>query len=258
MSNSKLDVLYRGQSFASTLCRALGRGAFIVLMQVNEDGEGFVSIGDWAGEKPSVPSRAPFVANAKAAELFYAGKAVGLCTTPIISFEMGLGWMGGARDTRLIVGVSKWAEEHDLLLAVLTLYAMQHETQLHHVGIRFPSEVSMRLASQGIKASPLEVPAADHMRIYHWMPSWHLATNGYYLETQYFPAGPQTEAYHWDLVTEDPVQLLEYVGSAFSITPELFDDSGANDPIGMIWIPDKEGNMMGVMARKDWWYVEQG
>jgi len=243
--------------FAALLCEALGEGAYVSLTKVGDNGSSFVSVGDWAGPKPEQFSRAPYAANAKWAELLLAGKdgvSTGVTTTPTTDFPLGLGWMGGARHNDYIVGVSKWSEEFDRLLALLVLYHLQWETQLHHFGVRFPSHEAMNRASVASGLMAIEMPANDHFRIYHPVAS---KDGIYYLEEQYFPEGPYDFARHWDLTAKSPDHLLWYVANAFGQVPVLFDDVGPNEPIGVVWIKDKKGNKFGVMAREKWTPVEE-
>jgi len=254
VTNVYIGHLWRGHGFASLLCEALGRGAYVSLAQVVDDS--FASVGGWAWQKPDQPSRAPYAANAKVAELLYRGASEGLSLTPIKGLELSLGWMGGARLDDLIVGVSKWSEEHDRLLALLVLYSLQREVRMHHIGTRYPTEEEMYAASREIGLPPIVLPADDHQRIYHLVNAPHAPNGCFYREVQFFPDGPKDTASHWDLATDNPEDLLRFVAGAFGTEPVLWDDVGSDDPVGVVWVPDKQGLKLGVMARERWWDIE--
>ena len=211
-----------------------------------------VSIGGWLGGLPESESRAPAVAYAKLGELNIVSES-GLSMTPVPGYDLSLGWMGGVRREEILVGVSKWAQEHDKLLALLTVYSAFFQTKLHHVGFKFESEAAMRKASSDQGTEALEVPAADHLRIYHKIEN---NLGNFYKEFQFFPDSPDGGAIHWDLITESPDLLLKFVAVAYGAKP-IFWETGANDPIGVVWIKPANGSApMGVMARSKDWKIE--
>lgn len=253
--NLYTDQLVSGFEFAQLMCWALGRGAFTSLAAVGPENSTYVQIGGWTGEEPDKPSRAPYIASAKVTELFYGGSAEGLSLTPIPDFTEGFGWMGGARYDDHIVGVSKWAEEHDRLLALLVLYSLKWQVHLHHVGFRYPTEEEMQVASMRLGLEPIMKPAEDHARIYHPVETDRSPSGVYYHEVQFFPDGPYDYAVHWDLAAKDPEHLLNFVAKAYGRNPVLW-EAGSNDPIGAVGIPDKKGSILCVMAREHWTRVE--
>jgi len=254
--NAYIDALIWGHNFADLLCDAAGLGAYVSLGQVAPNGNSIVSMGGWAG-RPDPSSRAPYIATAKLAELIWYGKYEGLSLTPVPGLEISLGWMGGARYDNDIVAVSKWAQEHDRLLALVVLYSLTQETRLHHVGYRFATEQEMRMNAAGHGTEPIEVPADDHLRLYRPVPDVRSPYGKYYVESQYFPEGPHSQAMHWDLVTQDPEGLLDFVARAYGVQPKFW-EAGENDPVGVVWVTAaKDGTIFGVMARSRFWEAEK-
>ena len=174
--------------------------------------------------------------------------------------EIGFGWMGGARYDKDIVAVSQWHQEHDRLLAMIVLYSLQysfypHDIYLHHVGFRHESEVAVRAAAEA-RGECLEMPAKDHLRWYHCVEDSQLPHGKFYIEDQFFPEGPQTPAFHWDLITQDPIKFLTFVAEAYGMEPKFW-EAGENDPVGLVWITaEKDSSVMGIMARTRFWEVE--
>lgn len=254
--NIHMDALLKGHTFADLLCSAYGLPAYICLGHVGPDNTSIASLGNWAGEKPEKVSRAPFVAQGKMGELLWRNQEAGLSVTPVEGLEIGFGWMGGARCDSDIVTVSGWRQEHDRLLALVVLYSLQYETRLHHVGWRFASEEAMRVRSAGLGIEAIEVPAEDHMRMYHRVEDGRSPYETYYVEYQYFPNDPHTHVFHWDLVTQDPERLLDFVARAYGAKPKLW-EAGENDPVGLVWVTaEKDGTVMGVMARPLFWEID--
>jgi hypothetical protein len=175
----------------------------------------------------------------------------GLVLTPTGLTE-GLGLAGAARLAGYTVGCSRWASEHDKLLALIVLYSLQYEVRLHHVGTRFPTNQEFEEASAEFSDSPIYVSAPDHVRHYHHVES-PLSPNGeYWVEYQHFPSGPFTPAAHWDLATSNPHGLLLFVADAFEQKPVFFENPGKNDPVGVVWVTSSSGAILGVMARDRW------
>ncbi len=253
--NSCTDVLLRGHTLVDLICSAMGRQAFITLMDADPDGSSFVSLGGWAGSPTYASSRARFMSQAKAAELLWFGSPPGLVLTPTPGFELGTGKKGGARSGRYIVGVDHLAQQHDLLLALIVLYSFECETQLHHVGWRMRTEEEMREASgREFKAGfdGVELPAADgHLRMYHWHQDDRSPNGGYHTEYQFFPRGNQTPATHVDIATENPDDFLRLVAKAFGVEPTIWNDD-PKGPYGVVWVPGDDGSVIGVMARNHW------
>ena len=254
--NRQSDELLMVHTLGNLVCSAMKRQAYVSLMKVGPDGSSYISVGGWAGGQPTESSRAPFVATSKAAELLYYGDRDGLMLTPIPDFEFSTGWKGGARLGQDIVGVSKWAEEHDLLLALILLHFFVWETRLHHIGWRMQSkeawqEACGKEAEAGFQDAHL--PADDHLRMYFWHPDNRSGNGGYHTEYQFFPDGPQTPAVHIDLAVGDPDRFLRFVANPFNLPPIIWDDD-PNGPYGAVWVTGKDGSIMGVMARDRWNY----
>jgi len=251
------DGLLREYRFADFLCSAHGRFAYVCLGQVGPDNTSIVSVGDWAGGRPDESSSlAPFIAHGKMGELLWHGKSEGLSLTPVPDIgQVGFGWMGGARYDSNIVAVSQWRQEHDRLLALIVLYSFQSDIYLHHVGFRH-STFEDALAVAEARGEYLRLPAEDHQRWYHRVVGEQTPHRAFYIEDQFFPDGPQTPAFHWDLVTRDPEGFLTFVAEAYNMEPKLW-EAGENDPVGLVWITaEKDGSTMGVMARSRWWEIE--
>lgn len=239
------------QAFARTLCEAMDTFAYVTVGHLNEGGE-TLSFGSWAGKViEGTTSKASQVAYRKMGELVVAGAGRDgkLIMTPIPDLELSDHWMGGAAQDGRMVLVSKWRQEHDRMLALLTLYnALHAPLTLHHAGFRFPNRETYRIENALLGSNGMERPAADHERTYFAGP-------GYYRELQWFPDGPHDRARHWDVVCEEPEKLLRFVAEAYGQEFKPFGDSGPNDPIGVVWATDSDGDKLGIMARPKWWKV---
>lgn len=247
---SKMHLCY---PFAQTLCEALGEFAYVVSGQVSDGKHEVLTYGNWAGSLPEgTTSRAPHIAYGKFGELVLLGGGSDgqLVMTPVPGNEKSYGWMGGVAQNGVIVAVSKWAQEHDRLLALLTLYnAVHEELTLHHAGFRFRSRESYE-AANALFEGGMPRPAEDHERTYFNM-------GVYYREHQFFPGGPLDTARHWDFVCTKPEELLWFIAKAYGKEP-IFWEAGENDPIGVVWIQaESDSSKLGVMARKALWKVEE-
>lgn len=249
--------IYYNHEFAAQLCSAMGIFAYVVVASVKVDRDA-VTFGGWAGSFPegaTVKSSAPQVAYCKMGELLLAGAGLDgtLVMTPVESNELSLHWMGGAALNGTIVAVSKLAQEHDRLLALLTLYDREIKPlKIHHVGIRFPDEETYRSNCAGHENAMVRDVPNDHNRTY-----FH-TEYGYYREYQWFPNSPHDSSAHWDFVTDDPKGLLTFIANAYGIKPVLFGDGSERSPVGVVWISNKDNTKkIGVMARKTWWKVEE-
>lgn len=243
------DQLRKWHGFSVTLCESMGAFAYVAVGRVNEALETQV-YGNWAGSVPvGTVSRAPHVAYGKLGELVLLGAGLDgkLIMTPTDN-DLGYGWMGAVAQNGVVVAVSKWAQQHDRLLALLTLYHAVHAPlELHHAGFRFPSLDAYQTENSLFRGG-MERPAEDHLRTYFPMRP------GYYREHQFFPDGPQDRARHWDIVCPDPMDLLRFIAQAYGNEPVLW-EPGPHDPFGVAWIPDKDGDKLGVMARVAFWDV---
>ncbi len=246
--------IHDNHEFAAQLCKAMGIFAYVVVASVEADRD-MVAFGGWAGiVSEGNTSRAPHVAYCKMGELVLAGAGLDgkLVMTPVESNELSLHWMGGVALNGTIVAVSKMAQEHDRLLALLTLYDREVKSlKLHHVGVRFPDEETYRVNCAARENGMIRDVPGDHNRTYFPME------DGTYREHQWFPDGPHDVAAHWDFVTDDPDGLLNFIANAYGKGPVFFDDVGEHDPVGVVWISNKDcTEKIGVMARKVWWKVE--
>jgi hypothetical protein len=251
----KLSVEAGVHEFAAQLCKAMGMFAYVVVGTVDES-LNLVSYGGWAGTVPEdTVSRAPHVAYGKMGELILKSGGLNgqLVMTPTKGNGLSYGWMGAVAQNGLIVSVSKWAQEHDRLLALLALYNQVHlPLRLHHVGIRFPGAQAYEIESTLLESGMvLDVPG-NHERTYFLMKE------GYYRELQWLPDGPYDDARHWDFVTEDPAGFLSFVAAAYGTSRVFFDNIGEHDPVGVVWVTGSDNTMLGVMARKTWWNIEEG
>ncbi len=242
--------------FASNVCDTMGVFAYMSLANVTPD-RYVSSFGGWAGlPMLGIQSRAPHVAFSKMGELilFGAGNDSRLIMTPVPGYESGLGWMGAVAQNGLVVAVSKWAEEHDRLLALITLYHAQYEKlTLHHAGFRFEDYAKFTVENRLFSGGLVRNVPNDHERVYFPLGG------GRYREHQWFPDGPHDPARHWDFVTAQPANFLWFIARAYGQEPVFFEDSGENDPIGVVWVTAKEdGSKLGVMARRKHWVVENG
>lgn len=249
------NQLYYYHKFADRLCIALGDGAYVVVGAMTGNPNAALTYGNWAGTVPEgTSSRAPHIAYGKFGELALldGGRDGKLVMTPVAGNKQSFGWMGGVAQKGVIVAVSKWKPEHDLLLALLTLYnAVHQELILHHVGFRFPDHDSYE-ATNTVFQRGMSRPAEDHERTY-------FRVDAAYREHQFFPNGPKDNARHWDFVCNDPDAFLTWIAHAYDREPVFFDDVGLHDPVGVVWVQAEDGgSKLGVMARKTRWNVEEG
>lgn len=220
------------------------------------------AFGLWLGTRSPIPtSEAGGVAWAKFGELVSRGDPYGICTTPVATYGRSLGWQGGIRVGDNIVAVSKLAQQFDLMMASIGMYAfLGKKIELHHVGRRFSSEDAMHVEATRLalhhESCKLVRPAADHLRVYVPVRMPLTSRGFYYHEVQFDPAAPWGGVEHLDFVVDDPKGFLKFVAAAFGQQPELWDNAGENDPIGSFYTMDAQGNALGVMARASFWDVE--
>lgn len=247
--------LAKAQQFAHLLCRMGELSTYVVVGKIDES-HAAISVGGWVGRPFHGESRAPAVAYSKFGEVVWVVPSDGFALTPVPNFTLTLGWLGGARRSEWGVAVSKLAEQHDLLIAVMTLYyLMGNAIELHHVGFRHQSKEAYEAAVIAVGIDGIAPPAEDHIRSYH-VEAAHGWPHGIcYVEQQYFPNEPGVVSQHWDIVAHDPRAFLTFVGEAFGIKP-MFWEEEENAPVGVVWIPGSDDKMYGVMARRSWWYVE--
>jgi len=248
MYQAKLDGMWL---FAQQLCKALEDPAYIVVAKVNPDTNEVFSHGNWVGPKFTGISKATHVAPAKMGEIVLAGAGLDgkLVMTPVAGNELSFGWMGGVGQKGTIVAVSKWPQEFDRLLALLTLYHTIHEKlSLHHVGFRFTTPDEYETANASHKNGLIR-PAEDHERTYFPMTR-------YYREHQFVTNAVNDKPLrHWDFVCEQPEKLLAFIANAYGQDPTFW-KAGENDPIGVSWVEaSSTGAKLGVMARRTWWDV---
>ncbi|OGC70024.1 hypothetical protein A2415_01540 [candidate division WWE3 bacterium RIFOXYC1_FULL_39_7] len=250
-----LSRLFAWHSFANDLCTFMGWHAYVAVSAMLIKKHAALTYGAWAGTPPEdIESRAPHVAYGKLGEMILLDGARGnhgkLIMTPIEGNELSYGWMGACAVNGIAVAVSKWTQEADKLLALLTLYnAAKRPLTLHHVGRRFASQGAYDAANilQGVG---MKRPKADHERMY-------FPRGGRYLEHQYFPNGLRVKSQHWDVQTPDPDDFLKFVAGAYNLQPELWEEEDPNDPRGVVWIDTGDEGPLGVMARESWWSVER-
>lgn len=256
--------------FAEHLCDALGRPVhtfFAIEPSVADiseselDGvETKILVGQWngtRGAKAPQDSTADFVSGAKVLELISMGgldpNRDELLMTPT-GFSRSLGFMGGVSGRGVAIGVSKWKQEHDQLLALILWYqaVVDWDMKLHHVGFRYPSEpLYLSEEENGLREGGIIVPA-DHRRIY--IPT----KSGHYEEHQFFPDGLHDQGAHWDLQVQEPEIFLRFIASAYiGVEPVFLKNPGENDPVGAVWIEAEGVSPLGVMARKAWWDIEK-
>lgn len=235
---------------------------YAVLGLADYETQSAASFGLWLGtDFPVANSEAAGVAHGKYGELVSRGDPFGVCTTPVATYKRSYGWMGGIRYGNKIIAVSKLAQQYDLMMAVLGMYAwMGNDVEIHHLGSRFASRREMIIEARRLAVlhgtHQLIRPAYEHERIYVPVPSSYVHRGHYYLETQYDPQAPWGGVSHIDVVTSDPKSLLRFVASAYNNQPTIWDDADDNDPVGVFYVSDGQENWLGVMARPKFWDVE--
>lgn len=244
------------RSFANGICDAMSIYAYMAVACVHFNNATFAH-GGWVGTVPlGTKSRAPHVAYSKLGELVLLGGGSNgqLIMTPVEGNELSLGWMGAVAQNGTAIAVSKLAQEHDKLLALITLYhAIHNDLSLHHVGFRFEDFAAYTRENRLFRGGMVRNVPGDHDRTYFPL------SGGRYREHQWFPGGPHDRGKHWDFVTEQPEDFLWFVARAFGKEPVIFEDSGANDPMGVVWVTaESDGSKLGVMARRTHWVVENG
>ena len=262
--NAITDRLNARFEFADLICSAMKRQVSVALLEVGPDDRSYVGISGWAGDYPERPAKSPFkspfLASAKALELYWRGNRGELTLTPIVELaKLSTGFMGGARLEQSIVGVSHWEQQHDLLLALIVLYSFEYETRLHHIGWRMESEEAWQRAcdheaEQGFRGANL--PASDHQRMYFWHPDPRSPNGGYHVEYQLFQEN-HVPAVHIDVAVGDPERFLRFMARGLSITQgmklDIWEDEAPN-PYGVAWAIGDDQSQMGVMARERWDY----
>lgn len=264
--NNLSPWIARSLDFAEKLAFAAGFHAY---MKAGEDlgNDTIVSLSKWLnpGDMPDrtkLETSSRVIANIKFGELVHAGSpGPGWMTTPVTTLgKFSAGYMGGIRFGERIIAVSKLKERHDLLLAELAMIAGLHGVIFHHVGFRHESEEVYRLNVENNKAEGRIAIIEDdssHMRTYYpvFGPLGQIL---YHEEDQFVPGSSMAPSTHWDIVYENPKELLKWIGEVLQTDPEYFSEPGENDPVGVIWITDgKKGEEVtyGVMARKTYWNI---
>jgi len=248
-------------AFANRIISAMGIYAqvFISIKQVGR--QDTHSEARWCGDvNHDTPTRAPHIVLQKAFELmelpmkFQAPFT--MLTTPVVK---GLGhYQGGIRIITefldITIAVSKLDEAHDRLIAGCIMYAYVFQTDssfisLHHIGRR-GNKVAFERAISTWDTDAIVLPADDHQRVYRFVDHF-----GCYEEQQYFEsASGDVRSRHWDFVVPDPEHFLDFLASLYGVKPEIWDDAGADDPVGMVMVMGvlDPTSVFAVMARRRW------
>jgi hypothetical protein len=175
-----------------------------------------------------------------------------LVMSPQLNSPVTTKYMGSVRmvlsGMDFTASASHWKQEHDKLLAILVLYdALLGRITLHHTGFRYPTQNGYNKAREMFPEGR-QLPARDHQR-------WFTRDGDLRVEFQWFPEGPYDFARHWDIITKNPAEFLEFIAQAFNTNPKYW-EVGPNDPIGMVRIPARsDGSELNIMARGKRWKI---
>jgi len=255
------ELVERTWGLSDLMCTAAEVHLFTTVLVADDNRTVLALKKDWAGGEPEGKSCAPYVGPLKAMELLINLDGA-IVMTPT-GYPLGCGWMGGVRrraaaNLHHITSGSAWSERCDAQHALALNYAMSYEVRLHHVGFRHPTEkatvVAVNEDEKRFGVSAISVPAKNHLRWYVPVET-DAAPNGvYWREHQFFPEGDKTPATHWDLVTMNPLDLLEFVAGNLKADFTRW-IPGPNDPVGVTWEQNRDGVMYGIMIRSRWWDV---
>lgn len=246
-------------SLADKMLTAAGQNLHVTVLVFDKCREILAGKSEWAGGDPGNGSRAYLIGPLKATELVLSDLDHDISTTPTGGFLISANYLGGLRlkvgDVYYVVACSGWAAEADLMFAALLMYAMEHDVVFHHVGFGHGSKVSRDEALSTDTAyygNPFHKPISGHDRHYFWVEDPDLVDGGYYREHQ---RGEDVKPgnIHWDVVTDDPADLLDFIGS-FVGGLDLWDDEPLS-PKGVVWVQNK-GMPFGIMARDNWWAIQ--
>lgn len=246
-------------SLAHRMLDAAGQSLHVTVLIFDNNRDILAGRSDWAGVSPNPQSRGFLFGQLKAAELILSSLDYEVSATPTGGFLISAGYQGGLRlkvgDLYYVVACSGWDQEADLMFAALLMYAMEHEVAFHHIGFGHGSEISFREALNTDSAyfgPAIHAPASDHDRHYFFVSDADAAYGGHYREHQRGKVVKPGNI-HWDVVTGDPTDLLDFIGS-FVGGLDLWKYE-PNSPEGVVWVPNK-GLPFGVMARREWWAVQ--
>ena len=260
VTDATVRLMEEVQGFLNCMCLAMGiSSVYGIVACRSERLDGILSLERRAAQELLLPGHAdnaPIAAHSKMGEVIV--QSLGLekmAKSPIAGNELSRGWLGAVAYNGVGVGISGLAQEHDLLLALCTLYRALFDShmRLHHVGERFRTEEDFRKAYKAAK-NGLERPAPDHRRVYSWRGAW-------YNEYQFFddPA-LQDGCRHWDFVTSRPDSLLAWIGYECGQKPIWFANPGPHDPAGCVTVTGTSRRLgtskLAIMARERWWSVE--
>lgn len=264
MYGLEMFAFRRMMTLANSMSRIAGLKGFLVLHHKTDQLDYEPSMRGWVG----VPSPKTKLPNAShnamwfEAEAAYHGAASnGLVVIPtsIVRHPKIHARNGGVHDNGFSVGfVFQPGPQNtcqNTMVASVILYGLQHPLSLHHFGVRRVGANAARSNVQRLYQTrkygkAVRLPADDHIRHYLWDPRLEC-----YYEVQEWESGWRGTM-HWDFIVEDPESFLQYIGHICGVEPVLFNDHGAYDPFGVVWIKDQRGhNIMGVMARDRYWTV---
>lgn len=216
----------------------------------------------WAGGKQKGRSSDEFISRLEAMELLTDLPETGCVRMTPTENKLGCGQKGGVAYNSgkavFITSASGWSEGCNRMISLLLNYATINEMTFHHVGFRHQSRASLQEAiaadeeRHGEKAIP--VPAEDHERYYTRVATSKSKNITYWIEHQFFPSILDSSAIHWDVVTQNPASLLNFLATNLGTKANRW-DVGPNDPIGAVWQKNIDGVEYGIMARREWWNI---
>ncbi len=239
---------------------ALGRTMFLEVVMANGNVATAVRRGWASGREPSGKSCAMMVARLKAFEGVVRASPTGMTVGPTDDL-LGSGFKGWVRYEEMVFAGSAQSSEEDLLCALLmTMPRAFLEPVLHHVGFSYATLDEMVSAvmtdewETGLKATWPE--ASDLIRAYTWRPYSAHVNGGYWVERIFRPwreGTPEVSA-HVDLVTGDPMGILNFVAGHLGIVPQVFSPAWENGPAGYVFVPGRD-MPIGMMTRGSWWEI---
>ncbi|GEM_PF-5959609 len=259
---NKVDYLYER---AHAMMKLAKLHLYTTISVVDTQQEVHMYHGGWSGDKPLLASKASIVGPGMEAELRNTlDPKEAIAMTPTENFALGFGYMGGVRvklhgnnDLHAIVSCRGLSQRTDAMIALMLIHGLNNDIVLHHVGFIYPTLRDMNLAIEAaednnhVKAIKKVVDAKQR---YYFKISGERKQRPCWIEHFYNEAQP-TKAIYWDLVTPNPLKLLEFIANNTQSKINKYNPD-QNDAIGAIWEEHKNDTTLGIIVRSNWWDIK--